>query len=101
MRISDWSSDGCSSDLALGIGFLWAIGGAFVGGAIELVLNILPGPDLFLGVDIWPAALAIPAFFAGLAFAVVLTITAGRRPDERRVGTECVSTCRSRWSPSP
>src|SRR3546814_1098463 len=29
---------------------------------------------------------------------------AARRPgrsDERRVGKECVSTCRSRWSPSP
>src|SRR3546814_17810662 len=23
----------------------------------------------------------------------------GRRSEERRVGTECVSTCRSRWSP--
>src|SRR3546814_14322438 len=23
------------------------------------------------------------------------------RPEERRVGNECVSTCRSRWSPSP
>src|SRR3546814_15777570 len=23
------------------------------------------------------------------------------RPDERRVGQECVSTCRSRWSPDP
>src|SRR3546814_12834618 len=23
------------------------------------------------------------------------------RSDERRVGTECVSTCRSRWSPDP
>src|SRR3546814_17166899 len=23
------------------------------------------------------------------------------RSDERRVGTECVSTCRSRWSPYP
>src|SRR3546814_11530034 len=25
---------------------------------------------------------------------------AGRRSEERRVGKECVSTCRSRWSPS-
>src|SRR3546814_20730122 len=25
---------------------------------------------------------------------------AGRRSDERRVGTECVSTCSSRWAPS-
>src|SRR3546814_1970160 len=24
---------------------------------------------------------------------------AGRRSEERRVGKECVSTCRSRWSP--
>src|SRR3546814_18379708 len=24
----------------------------------------------------------------------------GARPEERRVGKECVSTCRSRWSPS-
>ena len=23
----------------------------------------------------------------------------GRRSEERRVGKECVSTCRSRWSP--
>src|SRR3546814_14726332 len=25
--------------------------------------------------------------------------TGGMRSEERRVGTECVSTCRSRWSP--
>src|SRR3546814_20054621 len=25
----------------------------------------------------------------------------GNRSDERRVGKECVSTCRSRWSPYP
>src|SRR3546814_17001410 len=25
----------------------------------------------------------------------------GARSEERRVGTECVSTCRSRWSPYP
>ncbi|PKL93987.1 MAG: hypothetical protein CVV20_00870, partial [Gemmatimonadetes bacterium HGW-Gemmatimonadetes-1] len=27
----------------------------------------MPGPDLFLGVDIWPAALAVPAFLALVA----------------------------------
>src|SRR3546814_19440404 len=26
-------------------------------------------------------------------------LTGGIRPEERRVGNECVSTCRSRWSP--
>src|SRR3546814_13745565 len=28
-----------------------------------------------------------------------LTDNNGRRSEERRVGKECVSTCRSRWSP--
>src|SRR3546814_15653490 len=27
-------------------------------------------------------------------------VRAGRRPEERRGGEECVSACRSRWSPS-
>jgi polyferredoxin len=67
---------------AIGLGLLWAAGGAIVGGLIELILNLLPGPDLFLGVDIWPAALAVPAFFAGLAFSVVLAVVEGRRSFE-------------------
>src|SRR3546814_18640508 len=29
----------------------------------------------------------------------ILSIHKNRRSDERRVGKECVSTCRSRWSP--
>src|SRR3546814_7538543 len=27
--------------------------------------------------------------------------TCGKRSEERRVGKECVSTCRSRWAPDP
>src|SRR3546814_8087885 len=34
----------------------------------------------------------------GLSFAAPLLL-AGLRSEERRVGKECVSTCRSRWSP--
>ena len=34
-------------------------------------------------------------FVTGRSFAV----DGGRRSEERRVGKECVSTCRSRWSP--
>lgn len=64
---------------ALGLGVLWGLGGAAVGGAIEVILNILPGSDLLLGVDMWPAVLAIPGFLAGLAFALVLWIMEGRR----------------------
>lgn len=64
---------------ALGLGVLWGIGGGFVGGMIELVMNILPGSDLFLGVDMWPAALAIPGFLAGVLFSVALWAVEGRR----------------------
>src|SRR3546814_12621866 len=32
------------------------------------------------------------------AFGTVASVTSDQRSDERRVGKECVSTCRSRWS---
>src|SRR3546814_3965668 len=38
------------------------------------------------------------SFFAQGAFSGLM-INATRRSEERRVGKECVSTCRSRWSP--
>src|SRR3546814_9068518 len=71
MRISDWSSDVCSSDLT--------------------------SQDAGLPSELFR--------FEGNENAVVLRIDSlDRRPDgtrseERRVGKECVSTCRSRWSP--
>src|SRR3546814_4609876 len=62
MRISDWSSDVCSSDLqnaADGIAVVQGI-------VLDAEQNI---------------------------------VVAQARSEERRVGKECVSTCRSRWSP--
>jgi hypothetical protein len=56
----------------------WAVGGALVGFGIELIHNIWPNPIGSL-VDIWPAVLAYPAFFGGLAFSAVLGIAARRR----------------------
>src|SRR3546814_13501658 len=95
MRISDWSSDVCSSDL----------------------LRVVPGRD----------ALSLPVSKHGAprdaqrCGYLVVGLVAGRQPahlppttsdvvggvarvrlassEERRVGKECVSTCRSRWSP--
>ena len=64
---------------ALAMGLLWGGAGAIAGGIIELIMNILPGSDLFLGVDIWPAALAIPGFLAGALFSVILALTMRRR----------------------
>ncbi len=62
---------------AVGIGLTWALGGALVGMGIELIHNVWPNPLGSL-VDIWPAALALPAFLGGLVFSAVLGI-AGRR----------------------
>src|SRR3546814_9772899 len=73
MRISDWSSDVCSSDLGADIDFV----------------RIVSGFDLDTGV----AALFDRADTADIGD------DSCERSEERRVGKECVSTCRSRWSP--
>src|SRR3546814_6009316 len=88
MRISDWSSDVCSSDLGTGQTqaptpddtiqrkeIAARLRTAFVEHA-RTRLRLAPETD---------ATSIIGAFFA--------------RSEERRVGKECVSTCRSRWSP--
>src|SRR3546814_16475275 len=98
MRISDWSSDVCSSDLAEAgfdvLGSLLAV--AAVGG---LVLALHEGPE-----QGWTAVITIVAFAVGLASTVAFVVVERRTPhrsEERRVGKECVSTGRSRWSPYP
>ncbi|MEJ2206137.1 MAG: hypothetical protein P8170_18735, partial [Gemmatimonadota bacterium] len=62
---------------AVGMGLTWAVAGFLAGIGIELIHNIWPNPLGSL-VDIWPAALAYPGFFGGIAFSAVLGI-AGRR----------------------
>src|SRR3546814_12465235 len=96
MRISDWSSDVCSSDLALELEqrerrltrlghspglhrHRHALVTAQVG---RRGVEDLGGPASLLGMaDIHPEQVA------------------GKRSEERRVGKECVSTCRSLWWP--
>src|SRR3546814_11170637 len=94
MRISDWSSEVCSSDLS---------------GAKNMV--IIAGPHDEAGANLSTFSNAAGSgqqhYLVALG-ASVRTInhegTAvagdGTRSEERRVGKECVSTCRSRWSPS-
>jgi hypothetical protein len=68
----------------LGMGFVWAIGGACVGGVIELIDNVLPGSLPFVSrVDMWPQTLAIPGFISGVLFACTLMLAS--RPIRRRV----------------
>src|SRR3546814_19674587 len=81
MRISDWSSDVCSSDLCW-TGTVDGLDVALSGRWAEWDCRIHRLAALALEQD---------GFRGAVADAV--------RSEERRVGKECVSTCRSRWSP--
>src|SRR3546814_5698035 len=87
LRISDWSSDVCSSDLI------------FDDRAAERAAELeILGLDLrrreFVRARVAKALVGI----VDKGFAVEF-VRARFRSEERRVGKECVSTCRSRWSP--
>src|SRR3546814_1261742 len=76
MRISDWSSDVCSSDLWLD----------------NITRDILDDGTLQRYIDEYG--------ITGLTSnPTIFDQAIGDRSEERRVGKECVSTCRSRWSP--
>src|SRR3546814_2021852 len=91
MRISDWSSDVCSSDLVARRQLGHAQRDIEVLRALGHLLRHLE----LRGVDDLGAAV-------GVEHHVLLDqhlVEAGLRSEERRVGKECVSTCRSRWWP--
>src|SRR3546814_18552355 len=104
MRISDWSSDVCSSDL------LMPMGRVTLRGRARPVDVFTLRPDLSAAQRARIADLV--AAHAEERSAFVTCATAVReefgddpailfllRSEERRVGKECVSTCISRWSP--
>src|SRR3546814_15797351 len=98
MRISDWSSDVCSSDLvdaARRHDVILTIGGASVGDHDLVKPAFLAcGATLdFITVALKPGK---PLMAGRLGNALVLGLP---RSEERRVGKECVRTCRSRGSP--
>src|SRR3546814_14077392 len=83
MRISDWSSDVCSSDLLNPFNVkLFKCTTEDPSYARATMLTRLPGTRSRPG---------RVGYHRGRAAVV--------RSEERRVGKECVSTCRSRWSP--
>src|SRR3546814_12970199 len=106
MRISDWSSDVCSSDLP-------ASGQQLLSVAPLLAYHdVDPSEVRFLGTSLWedPQLLSEPtlqgAWFPAPppdlwnSFRERYEQSFGSMPRsaERRVGKECVSTCRSRWA---
>src|SRR3546814_13961618 len=95
MRISDWSSDVCSSDLH-------TIGPARDPPAGQR--DIVIGDDARLGDEDDAPRLAGAKRHAAETGephrrVAVPDIKLRHRSEERRVGKECVRTCRSRWAP--
>src|SRR3546814_2557012 len=93
MRISDWSSDVCSSDLNAPARHVIA---RRVAEALRRAPDRLVDP-------IAPLTLVLERRVGVLKIARQRARAGGdgfeHRSEERRVGKECVSTCRSRWSP--
>src|SRR3546814_3030957 len=99
VRISDWSSDVCSSDLD---------------SSSSSTLPTMPEPirhrevsrlegfsDAVFGfaLTLLVVSLETPRTTADLRQLLAGVVPFAVRSEERRVGNECVSTCRSRWSP--
>src|SRR3546814_19635172 len=105
MRISDWSSDVCSSDLdgsqVDAVDDDWdkfdslATYDRFTHAWLKEAKRILKP-----GGSIWVIGSYHNIFRVGAALQDQGYWILNDRSEERRVGKECVSTCRSRWSPS-
>src|SRR3546814_12086238 len=103
MRISDWSSDVCSSDLfALSLtAICWGLVnfGLLLWLPIELIAR---GYSMEVASRLLAASalIALPTVFVvAWLYSAWSAKKSVLRSEERRVGKECVSTCRSRWSP--
>src|SRR3546814_16136250 len=119
MRISDWSSDVCSSDLQLHSAL-----DAAEGSSVQAIVLEGNGKNFSAGFDFTGIAeeslaqtcwrfVRIQQLLQRLGTSRVLTVAlahgrnfgagvdliAACRSEERRVGKECFSTYRSRWSP--
>src|SRR3546814_11185726 len=97
MRISDWSSDVCSSDLH----------GVRIPALLEFEdifdLGMAPGVNQLILVadngDVRIVAKNLPKqiFLPDVGVLIFVDQDVFERSEERRVGKGCVSTCRCRW----
>src|SRR3546814_3120488 len=89
MRISDWSSDVCSSDLFtdFAVAFAWLE-------QAHIWMRLFLDPKFLYSVKFRKETRELETQIASW-----LNRYDSERSEERRVGKECVSTCRSRWSP--
>src|SRR3546814_15893049 len=110
MRISDWSSDVCSSDLPLQLSRFVQKGckmpklknksGAKkrfrISGSGKVIASFAGKRH---GMRKRPQKMIRNARGTAVLCDADAKIVRRNRSEERRVGKECVSTCRSRWSP--
>src|SRR3546814_2186526 len=90
MRISDWSSDVCSSDLKFGRRLQARDAKSFGFDADFQVERYLRHQGISF----------VDRFDANSYLYITRAMDYFDRSEERRVGNERVRTCRSRWSPS-
>src|SRR3546814_14170788 len=103
MRISDWSSDVCSSDLRI------ADFEQELKEEQEIALRAgkefdaeKRASDIYSSYEVpfdGSGRFVLPDDLVALAEITDQIYFRGNRSEERSVGKECVSTCRSRWSP--
>src|SRR3546814_5025671 len=109
MRISDWSSDVCSSDLIdLRSGIRVECGVGHGGQVSHFGCERRLWPGIEHGIDITQAVFLVSCVTRHCSFikrresALTRDHMGKRDPassEERRVGKECVSTCSALWSP--
>src|SRR3546814_15088285 len=111
MRISDWSSDVCSSDLLANrsarAGFPSLNQRIFAPFKLATVIDAVArrgiAPDTVLDrTGLTLSQVRDPPTLTSIGQYLVacenIVAAGAERSEERRVGKECVSTCRSRWS---
>src|SRR3546814_16587010 len=117
MRISDWSSDVCSSDLekygphkgniegrkngvlisnGAGEAVAYALGPLEERGVLMVGVGEALYDGMIIGQNAKPEDLEVNPMKSK---ALTNFRASGKRSEERPVGNECGSTCRSRWSP--
>src|SRR3546814_11220294 len=115
MRISDWSSDVCSSDLfyrAINIGAYNPETGVYDGASGVMADGRLsywcpPGSGLNCGMNpdySYQSTIlgnTDKGYSKSVTFSLTKPLSNGLRSEARRVGQEFVSTVRSRWAPAP